>query len=273
MSNPYLVLGEYILSLGLNLTSLYRTSNVLFGQLVKRNFASQLGISKNLIALLLNWLLFTALLTPYEIYMIWVWRPQENLRNTTVMFWLGTLAYSQQFSLPVSVFFLTLERILVIKFPLVHNARRQKYLFRISLVVYPIFMIGNVAAYIPSLPMPPEKDSCSQFGCTLNKFGGDFYYYSRALCALNNFFTTFALCSEFLFEFVPNLAPVLLTKIIGKNPFATGFGPYALVLCSVEVFIFTYFYTTNLKNMQKTNAVAPDNTIPTAGNTMYKDLN
>uniref|UniRef100_A0A915DKQ8 G-protein coupled receptors family 1 profile domain-containing protein n=1 Tax=Ditylenchus dipsaci TaxID=166011 RepID=A0A915DKQ8_9BILA len=108
----YLVLGEFILSFLCNIFSIFNCSIILiYFYKVFRKKEWRPKVSAFFFALLVNYLLAALFLLPYDIFVLANWRPYASFRNGPMLFWVSVMGHCLIATNPLSVFFLTLDRI------------------------------------------------------------------------------------------------------------------------------------------------------------------
>uniref|UniRef100_A0A915N2F2 G protein-coupled receptor n=1 Tax=Meloidogyne javanica TaxID=6303 RepID=A0A915N2F2_MELJA len=282
MSGSYLVLTEFVLALVFHSICVYRIVMLLYTK-----YQSQKAFSLYFMALLINWLITSSLLIPYEVYSAIVWRPQPDVKHASLpLFLIALPCHLFMAMLPVTLFFLTVDRICIIKFG-ANYGFNVKQTFKIgyfsSLIVC---VCVNTAGFLMALPLP-EYTECEIFGCILDS-AVQFYLGWRAFCAIfnissgiiffyllcrtnqlllkqasqvknsagyqhflrtnkaNNILTSSAILSEFFLSFLPHFGPFLWEMIFGAGS-SMGTGPLSEFMSSIEVFIFCITYSHALR--------------------------
>lgn len=97
----------------------------------------------------------------------------DIIRSTHWILWTGLLFQSVSILLPISVFFLTLNRLLFLKFPITYTLRRQQWLIHTSRVLmalgvfYTLAVLGwHIAVrYYSEDSIEPTETRCLTFSC------------------------------------------------------------------------------------------------------------
>uniref|UniRef100_A0A914GRZ9 G protein-coupled receptor n=1 Tax=Globodera rostochiensis TaxID=31243 RepID=A0A914GRZ9_GLORO len=260
MSGSYFVLAEFVLAVLFHSVAIIQILLILLSN-VRKN------ISLVFMALMANWLCAALFLLPYEMYAIIVWRPEHDvLHDGNVLFSVAMPAHLLLSSIPVSVFFLTIDRICII--------RLGQY--------YGTLVVGtmiNLGGFLSAMPLAGETD-CEIFGCILGA-SVQFYLGWRAFCAVfntisgitffivfyrsnrkmavvsglnsagqqirranraNNLLTSIAVISELFLSFLPHFVPFIWEKFFGAGS-SLGTGPLSELMSSVEVLLFATIYS------------------------------
>ncbi|KAF7637799.1 hypothetical protein Mgra_00002773 [Meloidogyne graminicola] len=278
MSGSYLVLTEFVISLIFHLISFIRIILIL-----KTKFQTKKSSTIYFISLLINWLIATILLIPYEVYSAIIWRPQLSVRHASLPLYLIALPCHLFLAMiPVTVFFLTIDRIFIIKFGANYGIKTMKLFKLIYFITLIICLFVNCTGFILALPLP-EYTECEIFGCILDSTV-QVYLGWRAFCAIfnissgiifflllfrtnqhlikqanqlknsisyqhflktnraNNLLTSSAILSEFFLSFLPHFGPFVWELIYGSGS-SMGTGPISELMSSFEVFIFCSIYS------------------------------
>lgn len=96
----------------------------------------------------------------------------DRLRNGPAVFWTGVLTHSCSAAIPVTVFFLSVNRILMITFPVAFSEPRQKMLLVLGIACIAVFAGVNFLAFVLSAfvmhPVPPETGaSLLRYQCAI----------------------------------------------------------------------------------------------------------
>uniref|UniRef100_A0A915DKQ2 Uncharacterized protein n=1 Tax=Ditylenchus dipsaci TaxID=166011 RepID=A0A915DKQ2_9BILA len=109
-----------------------------------------------------------------------------GFRNGPVLFWISVFGHCWIATFPLIVFFLTLDRILTIKYPGGYSRVRLLY----TIVPLDIaFLLFNFFSFYSALPVP-RHTQCWTHGC-LMETKLEFYLYWRTGCAFVNCITGF----------------------------------------------------------------------------------
>jgi hypothetical protein len=170
MSGSYLVLTEFVLAFLFHSISIGRIVMIL-----KNKFKTHRETSLYFMALLINWLIVALLLLPYEGNGIAIWRPQTGrdpsflfnsfiyiyffpdlLYNGQLLYFIAMPAHIFLAMIPVSVFFVTADRICIIHFGASYGPKARTTL-KWSYFCMLIICLGvNIAGFLSALPVPTK---------------------------------------------------------------------------------------------------------------------
>uniref|UniRef100_A0A914MWT1 Uncharacterized protein n=1 Tax=Meloidogyne incognita TaxID=6306 RepID=A0A914MWT1_MELIC len=189
MSGQFLTIFEFLIAFLLHSAALVRIG-IIFKQKIER----KKEMAPFLVCLLINWTFVCTLLIPYEGYGIAVWRPVEEIyHNSLTLFLIALPAHMALAAIPVSVFYLTLDRILVITYGFAVGQRTNKLvIYSYVLVILTGFGICT-NGFISALNNMPEKTKCEIFGCILGP-AVEVYLGWRAICSIFNFSSGLLFC-------------------------------------------------------------------------------
>uniref|UniRef100_A0A915E6K8 G-protein coupled receptors family 1 profile domain-containing protein n=1 Tax=Ditylenchus dipsaci TaxID=166011 RepID=A0A915E6K8_9BILA len=83
------------------------------------------------------------------------------MTNGPLIFWTSVWLISVTSSVPFAVFFLTLDRILFISFPMKYNERHKLIVVWASVAVIALGMAGNFVALLEELPITEYTNQAS----------------------------------------------------------------------------------------------------------------
>uniref|UniRef100_A0A1I8BHH7 G_PROTEIN_RECEP_F1_2 domain-containing protein n=1 Tax=Meloidogyne hapla TaxID=6305 RepID=A0A1I8BHH7_MELHA len=280
MSGSYLVLAEFVIALVFHSISVYRILMILYTK-----FQSQKAFSLYFMALLVNWLITSSLLIPYEVYSAIVWRPQpgtqnsSNVRHVSLTLFLFALpCHLFMAMLPVTLFFLTVDRIFIIKFG-AHYGYKIKQIFKIAYFTSLFVCVCvNTTGFLLALPLP-EYTECEIFGCILDS-AVQFYLGWRVFCAIFNissgiiFFFLLCRTNQHLLKQSSQLKNsagyqhfLRTNKAVFGPGSSMGTGPLSEFMSSIEVFIFCSIYSHVLRiGMEHSSGVIGAETVGIARN-------
>uniref|UniRef100_A0A183C5V4 G_PROTEIN_RECEP_F1_2 domain-containing protein n=1 Tax=Globodera pallida TaxID=36090 RepID=A0A183C5V4_GLOPA len=273
MSGSYFVLAEFVLAMLFHSVAIIQILLILLSNVRK-------SISLVFMALMANWLCAALFLLPYEIYAIIVWRFEHDvLHDGNVLFFVAMPAHLLLSSIPVSVFFLTIDRICIIRLGQYYGYQTKK---KLKIAFFGTLMVGtmiNLGGFLSAMPLAEETD-CEIFGCILGA-SVQFYLGWRAFCAVfntisgiaffivfyrsnrkmavvsglnsagqqirranraNNLLTSIAVISELFLSFLPHFVPFIWEKFFGAGS-SLGTGPLSELMSSVEVLLFATIYS------------------------------
>ncbi|KAI1712898.1 serpentine type 7TM GPCR chemoreceptor srbc domain-containing protein [Ditylenchus destructor] len=235
---------------------------------------------------------------PFLAFMIADWRPYDKLRNGPAMFWTGVLTHSCAASIPVTVFFLSVNRILFITYPVTFSERQQRTVLIAAIICIfgcaGVNFLNFVASGFIFSSVPAETD-CQVFACIADKTGSLTLYTETKFVSggLNfvagllllykvwqlrvnqqqhnpdrgseagkkaNFIAVLAIVTEFSFNFLPQFIVFLLSAFwhISAPTYA---GPYNVFFTSVDSLISSSTYAKVLQPISKSqnSTVTVDN--------------
>ncbi|KAI1720410.1 hypothetical protein DdX_05800 [Ditylenchus destructor] len=109
------------------------------------------------------------------------------LLNGPALFWTGFLPMQLIPIVSLSIFFLTVDRIIVIQYPLFFRSHRRKRMFNIVMMTTIISSLCLISwDSLTELPIP-ETTYCMTTSCLFKKTGQRAYIYSKAVFGLLNF--------------------------------------------------------------------------------------
>ncbi|CAK5081053.1 unnamed protein product [Meloidogyne enterolobii] len=155
MSGQFLTIFEFLIAFLLHSAALVR-----IGLIFKHKIDKKKEMAPFLVCLLINWTFVCTLLIPYEGYGIAVWRPVEEIyHNSLTLFLIALPAHMALAAIPVSVFYLTLDRILVITYGFAGGQRTNKLVIY-SYVLVILTGLGICAnGFLSALNNMPEQTS------------------------------------------------------------------------------------------------------------------
>ncbi|KAI1708162.1 serpentine type 7TM GPCR chemoreceptor srbc domain-containing protein [Ditylenchus destructor] len=226
-----------------------------------------------------------------NLYVLINWTPNmtenSNPINPNVMFWTSIITVCMSAIVPVSVFFLTVERILQIIYPFVYDEEKTRKLAVVTVVTLIICFIGNFVGICMELPLLPRTASCQTWACLMIKTGGRVYSYTKIATGFLNtlsgivFLYQFWRASrmihplhtnqwairkanrialiviglEFFLNFMPQVTNMVLYQFFGIV-IGSYIGPYNLITASVDILISSIVYSqTGPKKIFQTQAV------------------
>ncbi|KAI1695433.1 serpentine type 7TM GPCR chemoreceptor srbc domain-containing protein [Ditylenchus destructor] len=205
------------------------------------------------------------------------------MRNGPAMFWTGVVTHSLGAAIPVTVFFLSVNRILIISYPVTFAKRHERFLLMIATTCIFGCVIVNFLNFVSSAfvySYVPLETDCQVFACIADKTGSlSFYTESKFVSgAFNfvaglillfkvwklrarqreqseqggetgkkaNFIAILAIVTEFSFNFLPQFLVFLLSEIwhISAPTYA---GPYNVFFTSVDSLISSLTYARILR--------------------------
>nr|CAD2149361.1 unnamed protein product [Meloidogyne enterolobii] len=189
MSGQFLTIFEFLIAFLLHSAALVR-----IGLIFKHKIDKKKEMAPFLVCLLINWTFVCTLLIPYEGYGIAVWRPVEEIyHNSLTLFLIALPAHMALAAIPVSVFYLTLDRILVITYGFAVGQRTNKLVIY-SYVLVILTGLGICAnGFLSALNNMPEQTKCEIFGCILGP-AVEVYLGWRAICSVFNFSSGVLFC-------------------------------------------------------------------------------
>ncbi|KAI1705027.1 serpentine type 7TM GPCR chemoreceptor srbc domain-containing protein [Ditylenchus destructor] len=192
--------------------------------------------------------------------------------NQYLLFWTTIVTVCMSAMIPISVFFLTIERLMTICFPMTYNNKKSRKFACFEVFTIIVCFAGNFVAFCTELPLSPKANSCITWACLFIKTGGVFYTYTKIIAGgLNsvsgaifvfkfwqasknaivgfqsnsrkaNRVALLVIFLEFFLNFVPQLATLLLYQIFGIVV-GSIIGPYNLITASLDIFISSIVYS------------------------------
>uniref|UniRef100_A0A915D5B1 G-protein coupled receptors family 1 profile domain-containing protein n=1 Tax=Ditylenchus dipsaci TaxID=166011 RepID=A0A915D5B1_9BILA len=133
LSYLYLFQGTSIIIFGL--IGLVTMSRIVFCHFFQPKKLVIPSLSATMLIYMLTHIVNLLFSVTYHIYIVFWWRPDKNLYNSHLIFWFGIWALNYLVCGPIVIFFLTLDRCLVLKLTFRYNDRIEQWLVRIILLV------------------------------------------------------------------------------------------------------------------------------------------
>uniref|UniRef100_A0A915DPZ6 Uncharacterized protein n=1 Tax=Ditylenchus dipsaci TaxID=166011 RepID=A0A915DPZ6_9BILA len=113
--------------------------------------------------------------------MIAIWSSEEEWHYTSSIFWTGVLPQSFLTTIPVSVFFLTSERILCLHYPVLHRQFQLQKNWFIAFCI--ISMSFNMAINLFGYTLEPINvtTTCYTFGCLFVTTGSAIFHITKTI--------------------------------------------------------------------------------------------
>ncbi|KAI1704488.1 serpentine type 7TM GPCR chemoreceptor srbc domain-containing protein [Ditylenchus destructor] len=186
---PILVIVEFIL-----ITLLSSASFLIFLKVLqiawkldgRRGFG---GISPSLVVYLWQLFILSGTLAAGGVIMVFMWDP-AGYANPKMVFWSGLIPGCLIPATPVGVLFLSLERLIIIKYPLGICSERIRKVFAISSVVITValFLVNFVISFVhPPKELDRSEANCFSFACLSSFSSISFYAIDRFVVAVPNF--------------------------------------------------------------------------------------
>ncbi|KAI1701478.1 DAF-16/FOXO Controlled, germline Tumor affecting [Ditylenchus destructor] len=176
---------------------------------------------------------------PIQAYMAIMWRPDRNEYNPYLIFWIGFWLNGYMVSNPLQVFFLTLDRCLILTFAETYNDHRRRIIFIVSCSSVIIFLAFAFIISLLELPLDLDKvKNCTSYPCVVIKFKGLHVYYSKIVIGtlnvifgvgffialkrrnskqIKNRIVTVTILAEIFFNVLPGYCSSLFNSISGDN--------------------------------------------------------
>uniref|UniRef100_A0A915DV08 PH domain-containing protein n=1 Tax=Ditylenchus dipsaci TaxID=166011 RepID=A0A915DV08_9BILA len=192
----------------------------------------------------------------YHVYTTVMWRPHvENAYKPYMLFFTGIWHGSYYATAPLPVFFLTLDRCMIIKF---HSSKRGRtMLLAIDVVMVVAVYLAITASILSELPLDLSKVShCKIATCVLLKHGTIYLQICRVGTGIVNFFggliflwllkgefdlpqvknraIKFTILSGMFLNILPNFLGILF-KLTTKLNSQDFLGEYGSMLCAIDV--------------------------------------
>ncbi|KAI6217714.1 hypothetical protein M3Y95_01203500 [Aphelenchoides besseyi] len=182
-----------------------------------------------------------------------------------ISFWSGDIFYSLGICVSISLTFLLASRIVIIFRPLMSNQIKKTYIIGTVVVIAYGFSPAIVTALIETIP---QQTNCGTFSCPLTKtrgllFSGLRFAISSVNIVLasiflykfakhgkqrlnafqqqqrkNNLIAAYAICSEFLLNFLPPTVYLILALSIDQS----ALGPYPTVFYAFDALVTAVIY-------------------------------
>ncbi|KAI1706521.1 hypothetical protein DdX_12981 [Ditylenchus destructor] len=168
----------------------YRIFRILKRVYIAYRYHQQRGtstISVPLIIFFVCWMCEIITVIPNCACILWAWQPSGvYMREPSFIFWMGIWNMLSIAALPVSVFFLTLDRILIISYPLRKIDRQRKILVIFCIATIAFSVLINLYGCLQELPLPQEI-KCRVFACLFKKTGQAIFTVTRMAGGFINF--------------------------------------------------------------------------------------
>lgn len=245
---PTLTLVQILIPMVINAVSIYAFARVLHVQI--RRVGAR-NISPTLTVYVLAWISTLVGLYPSEVNGLVNWRPTPGLRDTWRTIVYGMLFIPVSSSVPVSVFWLSVDRLLTLHFLHAYTTRHQRWFAFLAggcvlaIIAYMLAMFGSYIASIYATA--PQLTPCSSFGCLTAPVWDNYIGAKAAFGFVNlctgallilkiwtmagearaqlaneqagrkyrsaNIIAVAAVCTELLFNFIPQAIVVVLTWV------------------------------------------------------------
>ncbi|KAI6185947.1 hypothetical protein M3Y98_00079600 [Aphelenchoides besseyi] len=186
-----------------------------------------------------------------------------------ISFWSGEFFYSLGICVSTSLTFLLLNRIVIIFRPMMNNQMNKMYITVTAVVV--TFFYGTSSAIATAIiENIPQRTTCGTFSCPLSRTRGLIFSGSRFVISslnivlasiflykfakngkqrlnalqqqqrkkFNNLIAAYAICSEFLFNFLPPTVYLILALSIDQS----ALGPYPTVFYAFDALVTAVIY-------------------------------
>ncbi|KAI1712883.1 hypothetical protein Ddc_12226 [Ditylenchus destructor] len=229
------------------------------------------------------WILYIATLLPHYIYMTirGNFKTVANLleRNDSyTIFWTGIWSQVLNLGVPISVLFLTIERLFCVYFPQRYNFLRKTGLTYMCIVAIAVVLVLNFWIYLQELPLPLQSSNngkrylndeqilgCVTYACLFQKTGAKgltlilkLRSYRRAYPTSQDYFrrANIIVCIVTVMEFLMNFVPQLVTFIFFQAfgiVISLYVGSLNVLLSSIEILISSIIYSFTLKGRWRPN--------------------
>ncbi|KAI1701245.1 serpentine type 7TM GPCR chemoreceptor srbc domain-containing protein [Ditylenchus destructor] len=251
----------------------------------KNESQSKSQMSSLVTVYMICWILYIVTLLPHYIYMtsrgdIKVVTNLLERNDSYTIFWTGIWSQVLNLGVPISVLFLTIERLFCIYFPQRYNFLRKTGLTYMCIVAIVVVLVLNFWIYLQELPLPLQS-SCVTYACLFQKTGAKGYTFTKIILGFFNFVVGFTLIlklrsyrrayptsqdyfrraniivcivtvMEFLMNFVPQLVTFIFFQAFGIV-ISLYIGSLNVLLSSIEILISSIIYSYTLKGRRRPN--------------------
>ncbi|KAI1691865.1 hypothetical protein DdX_21596 [Ditylenchus destructor] len=271
---PYLNLVETIVCVICRLVTIYTMSKVVYHRFLGTNKYPRVRIVSPMVIMFLSISVCCALTTlPYYLYTMVKWSP-ANTYDVTAMYWLGMHLSNSLAVLPALIFFLTLDRCLALKLPLLYSRQMYKWTAVNATIITVLLYVLSMTFSLLELPLQYSKvKTCSVFSCIVLKFNmlpqfiykvgfGTanllltiyFLWVTRSSAcekSIKNSIVKFTLVTEICFNLLPGYVTLLFPTITGE-PLAKYIGLSAALFVAIDSALCGMYY---LIMLSRKNAV------------------
>ncbi|KAI1709023.1 hypothetical protein Ddc_14040 [Ditylenchus destructor] len=259
----YINFGEGIITVIAQSICISSMGHLLYCAAFGKNRANIPKLSSSIIVFLATQTILHASCLPYHIYMMIFWGGSVNNYDTYSLFWLGISTMMLITVQPVPVFFLTLDRCLVLKMPLRYTGVYQRWIVVASIVTIVSVLIVSLICTLVELPLPVEKlRNCALFSClllkskayvaqtlkiffgTTNLLASIYFLYAlrTAKADLKNRVIKITLIVEMCLNLFPTYVVQMFNIIVGET-WGSYFGNTQVMCCTCEAAFCGIFYS------------------------------
>ncbi|KAI1710991.1 hypothetical protein Ddc_13122 [Ditylenchus destructor] len=139
------------------------------------------SVSIPLIIFFVCWMCEIITVIPNCASILWAWQPSGDfMHEPSFFFWMGIWNMLSIAAIPASVFCLTVDRILIISYPLQKTDRKRNVLTIFCIVIIAFSVLINLYGCLEELPLPQEI-KCRVFACLFQKTGQAIFTTTRML--------------------------------------------------------------------------------------------
>ncbi|KAI1712897.1 hypothetical protein Ddc_12241 [Ditylenchus destructor] len=271
---PYLNLSEAIVTFIFHVVNFVTMSKIVYHRwFEKHKYPRVKSLSPMVMIFMLAHIICSVMNMPYYSYVILKWSEAHDPNIVYgYRFWLGIPVANYFVVIPALVFFLTLERCLSLKLPVLYGRRIYKWIAFFATVVTILVYIGSTAISLLSFPIDNNQTKeCIAFSCTMIKMRSIVQYACKLSFCTANFLLTlyflrlmratafesdikdsivkFTLITEICLNLLPGYFGAVFIAVTGQNS-VQYFGLYPGMLCGMDAAFCGIYY---LKVLSKKN--------------------
>uniref|UniRef100_A0A915DBJ8 G-protein coupled receptors family 1 profile domain-containing protein n=1 Tax=Ditylenchus dipsaci TaxID=166011 RepID=A0A915DBJ8_9BILA len=161
LSYLYLFQGASIIVFGF--IGLVTMTRIVFCNFFRPGTLAIKSLSATMLIYMITHIVNLSLSFTYHFYMVFWWRPDKNIYKSYFIFWFGIWTLNYLVCGPIVIFFLTLDRCLVLKMAFRYNDRIKAWLVRTILLALFIAYLSSTFIYLMELPLDLKKGECLIF--------------------------------------------------------------------------------------------------------------
>ncbi|KAI1699993.1 hypothetical protein DdX_16977 [Ditylenchus destructor] len=309
---------QTLITLVFQVTSISLMSRLMFYRFLKPLKYEMRNMSKTIVLNAFVHIIGSILTIPHHLYLVLWWKQatpsastDEPLYDPNVLYWTGMFLGVYMYAPPVPVFFLTLERCIALKFPVLYNSKfMRKKMPVLTFNVTITWCLATILLFLRELPIDMATVKyCESATCLLTKYHGApqqymkfsisalnilctaYFYYAlrtfntfngtRKVFTIKNRIVILTTISEVLLIILPMIFAQVFINVTGQSS-ANILGNYGMLLFTLDAVICSIYYekTFMCKHSQdngqspKVNAgnrVHPKNTSGTIDGSTYSN--